>query len=206
MKSFKELIRELDSSDELFTIQEAVAKIKPPFLIATGKGSNITIKKEVNTDDIDRQERILSKYLDSLTTWIIPSRNNSDLNIGDCITKKELRSLNAIPLQQFTEEVEECDCESCKSTAEELDEFTINEAVAKKVIRIRNGKRVVLWLCPAGHHKVKKGGKTCVRTTGSQAYKKKRSAKKAARTRKGKQATINRRRSRSVRKRKGMGL
>ena len=200
MKSFKELIRELEDTDTLISIQEAVSKIKTPFLIAIKNGSDIIIKKEVMTDDKSRQEEILKDYFNVSGTWIIPSRDSQDLSLGDSISKKDLKKRSAVPLKQFTEEC------SCDQDSEELDEFTINEAIAVKTVRIRKGKRYVFWKCPPGHHKVKKGGKTCVRTTGQASYKKKRGAIKAARTRKGKQAAMNRQRSRSMRKRRGMGL
>lgn len=89
---------------------------------------------------------------------------------------------------------------------ENIDEEYITEAVAKKKIAVRNGRRKVLWKCPPGYKKKQAGGKQCVKRTGSEMYKLKRRTKKAARKRKGKKAIAIRKRKRSNIKRKNMGL
>lgn len=178
MKSFKEFISEIAIS----------AAIRAPFFIAVKDGNGYRIDKEVTVSDPDAQAEVLSKY-DSKTCYIIPAKESSHLRIGDRIPKRNIRSLNGIPAGHFKEEVE-----------------SLTEVTAKKKVRILKGKRVVQYRCPPGHHKRSRGSRTCVRTTGKRKYVVKKAAKKAARKRRARRTTITRKRNRSMRKRRGMGL
>lgn len=167
------------------------SSIHPPFFILIKNGRRFRVEKEVTTSDKTSQKTIIDKCVERYgdDIWIIPGREATNVNIGDILTKREIESFSGISIEYMIDEEEE-----------------LTEVAAKKKIRVLKGKRVVQYRCPPGHHKRKRGGRTCVRTAGKRKYKVKRGAKKAARKRKARKTTISRKRGRSMRKRRGMGL